>query len=606
MKKSLFLAVAAVTALFSACSSDEVASSANDSNVVNVSFNASFDQVMPTRGVSGESDGTAATKLYVAVYNANNELIKPISKIGVEGSEGTVTVSGKAATVNFQLVKGQTYNFIFWAQNPNATDGAVVFNPTTGKVAVDYSKITANDESLDAFTAHVNDLTVTGAAQQSVTLKRPWAQVNYGSAQADWDAAVAAGITVAKSKVTLNNVYTTLNALNGEVEGEATTTDVVLAANAIPASATPARTLTVSNTDYKYIGLNYLLVGNEGQQSLIKADLEIQKADGTVINTLAFSNVPVQRNYRTNIVGNLLTSQAQFNITLDPNYEDDITGNNEVIAEGITRFDNVYSVTNAAATSNAINTIYADAKNNGISEFTINLTEGDFTLPAALTPSTIHIKGAGINTKLTPAGYELYYDNCTLDFSDLTMVGYPVSVVPDFSQERGLVHLSKETYTNVTFTLCRLFYGITSTFNNCKFNQEEYQYSFCAYGTKEMTFNDCEFSCVGKAAKVYGVDSSNPSTVTFNRCKFTCDGSARQANNKDWKAAIEMDARMDNNTHFIVNINNTIGCTGFYTSENTAIAKTEANYQGTLYNVDNGSGNKIVVNIDGVQQTQAW
>ena len=324
MKKTLFLAVAAVTALFSACSSDEVATNgATDGNMVNVTFNADFDQTLVTRGVAGESDGTAATNLYVAVYNKDKQLIEAISHIGMTNSQAIETVSGKAATVNFQLVKGQTYSFVFWAQNPNATTGAVVFDPTTGKVAVDYSKITANDETLDAFTAHVNDLTVTGALSQNVTLKRPWAQVNYGSAQADWDAAVAAGITVAKSKVTVNNVYTTLNALNGEVEGEATTTDVVLAANTIPASATTARTLTVSGTEYKYIGLNYLLVGNEGQQSLIKADLEIQKESGEVINTLAFSNVPVQRNYRTNIVGNLLTSQVQFNITIDGNYDND-------------------------------------------------------------------------------------------------------------------------------------------------------------------------------------------------------------------------------------------------------------------------------------------
>ena len=324
MKKTLFLAVAAVTALFSACSCDELATNgATDGNMVNVTFNADFDQTLVTRGVAGESDGTAATNLYVAVYNKDKQLIEAISHIGTTNSQAIETVSGKAATVNFQLVKGQTYSFVFWAQNPNATTGAVVFDPTTGKVAVDYSKITANDETLDAFTAHVNDLTVTGALSQNVTLKRPWAQVNYGSAQADWDAAVAAGITVAKSKVTVNNVYTTLNALNGEVEGEATTTDVVLAANTIPASATTQRTLTVSGTEYQYIGLNYLLVGNEGQQSLIKADLEIQKESGEVINTLAFSNVPVQRNYRTNIVGNLLTSQVQFNITIDGNYDND-------------------------------------------------------------------------------------------------------------------------------------------------------------------------------------------------------------------------------------------------------------------------------------------
>ena len=607
MKKTLlFLFAAAVAVLFSACSSDELVG--GGSEVVNVAFNANFEQAIKTRGVVGESDGNSATKLYVAVYNAQNGLIEAISHIGTANSRDFVTVSGKSATVNFQLVKGQTYNFVFWAQNPAATDGAVVFDPATGKVNVDYTKITANDESLDAFTAHVNDFTVTGAMSQNVTLYRPWSQVNYGATQADWDAAVAADITVAKSKVTVNNVYTQLNALNGQVEGDAETADIELAANTIPASANPSRTLTVSGTNYKYIGLNYLLVGNEGQQSLIKADLQIFKDgdDNTPVNTLAFSNVPVQRNYRTNIIGNLLTSQVQFNITIDEMYEGDITGNNEIIAEGITRFGNVYSVTSAAAPTTAISTVYTDAKNNNISEFTINMQEGDFTLPAAQTPSTIHIKGAGVNTKLTPGGNELYYDNCIIDFSDLTMIGYPVSVAPDFSQEHGLVHMSKETYTNVTFTLFRLFYGITSTFNNCKFNQVEYQYSFCAYGTKTMTLNDCELDCVGKAIKVYGVDSSNSSTVTLNRCKFSADGSARQAESKDWKTAIEMDARMDNNTHFTVNINNTVGCTGFYTSENTAIEKTEANYQGTLYNVDNGSGNKIVVNIDGVQQTQAW
>ena len=325
MKKTLlFLFAAAVTVLFSACSSDELVG--GGSEVVNVAFNANFEQAIKTRGVAGESDGTAATKLYVAVYNAENGLIEAISHIGEDaGGKDFVTVSGKSATVNFQLVKGQTYNFVFWAQNPNATDGAVVFDPATGKVNVDYAKITANDESLDAFTAHVNNLTVTGAMSQNVTLYRPWAQVNYGATQADWDAAVAAEINVAKSKVTVNNVYNTLNALTGQVEGDATTADVVLAANTIPAKAATPRTLTVSGTDYKYIGLNYLLVGNEGQQSLIKADLQIFKEgdDNTPVNTLAFSNVPVQRNYRTNIIGNLLTSQTQFSITLDEMYEGD-------------------------------------------------------------------------------------------------------------------------------------------------------------------------------------------------------------------------------------------------------------------------------------------
>ena len=79
MKKTLFLAVAAVTALFSACSCDELATNgAADGNMVNVTFSADLDQALVTRGVAGESDGTAATKLYVAVYNKDKQLIEAI------------------------------------------------------------------------------------------------------------------------------------------------------------------------------------------------------------------------------------------------------------------------------------------------------------------------------------------------------------------------------------------------------------------------------------------------------------------------------------------------------------------------------------------------
>ena len=458
MKKSLFLAVAAVTALFSACSNDEVASSANDSNVVNVSFNASFDQVMPTRGVSGESDGTAATKLYVAVYNKDNQLIKAISKIGVDGSQAVETVSNKQATVSFQLVKGQTYNFVFWAQNPNATADAVVFNPETGKVSVDYTKIKANDESLDAFTAHVNNLTVTGAIAQDVTLKRPWAQVNYGSAQADWDAAVAAGITVAKSKVTVNNVYKTLNALTGEVEGTAETADIALAANTIPASATTSRTLTVSGTNYKYIGLNYLLVGNEGEQSLIKADLEIQKESGEVINALTFSNVPVQRNYRTNIVGNLLTSQVQFNITIDNNYDDD---NNPVFAEvktGISKdgIGNYVVSTEVADKTTAINDILTDAKESGISEVKVTLPDGEYSAKL-YSGSSIGI------SSLTIAGN----GDTQVKFNDLQVM---TSLFDELVIENcEVLHMATKSWGMIVFGGSGKANGVY-TVRNCKFN----------------------------------------------------------------------------------------------------------------------------------------
>ena len=517
MKKTLLLVAAAVTALFSACSSDEVATNgATDGNMVNVTFNADFDQTLVTRGVAGESDGTAATNLYVAVYNKDKQLIEAISHIGTTNSQAIETVSGKAATVNFQLVKGQTYSFVFWAQNPNATTGAVVFDPTTGKVAVDYSKITANDETLDAFTAHVNDLTVTGALSQNVTLKRPWAQVNYGSAQADWDAAVAAGITVAKSKVTVNNVYTTLNALNGEVEGEATTTDVVLAANTIPASATTQRTLTVSGTEYQYIGLNYLLVGNEGQQSLIKADLEIQKESGEVINTLAFSNVPVQRNYRTNIVGNLLTSQTQFSITLDENYDNE--SNNELLEDPV-------------AINSAIQTVGATVNLSPVATPTINLSK---------VAEGVTINGNGAKITLDDKSItkdNITIENCNIANSSNTNNGSTISI-----------NTKNFTLKNCTFTgeyggaygdALTIYGGAEDgvvTIEGCKIKEGKTFKALHIFGKSKVVVKDCEinatypFNCNGSNCDVEVVNSTlegwtsyncgNGHSVTFTNCKF--------------------------------------------------------------------------------------
>ena len=349
MKKKLFACVAAVLTLLSACQKAEEVALSPDGTTTTVSFTADLDQALKTRAVAGETNGTQATTLTVAVYNASNQEIAAIRQVKANAFDANLQT-----TVSFQLVKGQTYSFAFWAQNPGATTGAVVFEPSTGKVSVDYTKIKANDETLDAFTAHVNNLTVSGPVSKNITLLRPWAQLNYGATTADVKGASLAGIEITKSKVVVNNVYKTLNLLDGTVADE-TTANVELVAANIPTAqnrfdvvvdnaATPTTKKygklhvdnndgDANNDDYVYIGLNYLLVGGEADpQSLIKADLEVYQGD-TRVNAIAFSNVPVQRNYRTNIVGNLLTSQVEFQTIIDPLYVDDInkdTGNGQV------------------------------------------------------------------------------------------------------------------------------------------------------------------------------------------------------------------------------------------------------------------------------------
>ena len=79
----------------------------------------------------------------------------------------------------------------------------------------------------------------------------------------------------------------------------------------------PTEKLTVDGVDYVYLEMNYMLAPAE--KTLIDATFSVNDADGE-INTINFSNVPIQRNWRTNIVGNLLTSTVDFNVIIDPEY----------------------------------------------------------------------------------------------------------------------------------------------------------------------------------------------------------------------------------------------------------------------------------------------
>ena len=62
---------------------------------------------------------------------------------------------------------------------------------------------------------------------------------------------------------------------------------------------------------YKYLSMDYLLVGAD------KATVDVAFNYGGP-QSRTFTNVPVQRNYRTNIYGSLLTNTTDFNVVIEP------------------------------------------------------------------------------------------------------------------------------------------------------------------------------------------------------------------------------------------------------------------------------------------------
>lgn len=310
MKSVLRFAAAAALLVLAASCNKEVSVSEKE---VPVTMNIT----LPEIGTKAIADGLKVNKVHCIVFRNGN-------LISHSDVTKTITMSGKQATYTTRLISGQTYKIAFWAEVAGNTYYTVDYANAT--VTASYGSA-GNDENRDAF-FNAMEFTVTDAtAALSVTLKRPFAQLNYGLSAAD--KALADAISpIAKAEVSLDGgAYTKLNLLTGEVSAPATVPVVFASAPVItseklkvqPAGATAA-------TEYEYLSMNYILVNQEVTPN---ATLKLYDASDALVTTVNTSLVPLKRNYRTNIVGNLISEPAQINIVVDPEFS--TPDNNKII-----------------------------------------------------------------------------------------------------------------------------------------------------------------------------------------------------------------------------------------------------------------------------------
>lgn len=277
----------------------------------------SFSVGTPEIATRAYSDGATATKLQYAVYNAAGEELTDLTVTNGEIHGST--------TVNLQLTTGNTYSVIFWAA---AEDAPYRVDFGTKTMTVDYNGAVSNAENRDAFFKY-HTFTVKGAQTETIELKRPFAQLNIGTA--DYAASESAGYVPTQSAVVVKNVYNTLNLATGVVENE-------VEANFALANIKKDETFPVNG--YEYLAMNYLLVSAD--KTVV--DVEFTYTDGSNAKTRTVGSVPVQRNYRTNIYGKLLTSDVDINVEIKPDYdgvfdnegyfiETDANGNTTAIVE---------------------------------------------------------------------------------------------------------------------------------------------------------------------------------------------------------------------------------------------------------------------------------
>lgn len=304
MKKCFLLMAGIILLTFTACQSDELANGGRNGEVA-----ASFSVQLPGNGndavtrAATAGDGTSVNRCIMEIY-LNDELYSR--------QIGTIQPDGLTAGFDVRLVTSQTYKFVFWADHVESVEGEAIKTDLHYNTADlrnismkgDYNG-SSKDDTRDAFFASLEKL-VTNAFSESVELTRPFGQLNIKTEdlasipnnQKEAFVPVTAGLS-------FKNLYTGFNAATGNLLGEPTAVAYKAASDVVDANGN----LTV----------DYLFAPNTaGGQHLVNMTLAVYNAAGGQITTKDLNNIPVQRNYKTNVTGNLLTVDSKVNVTVAP------------------------------------------------------------------------------------------------------------------------------------------------------------------------------------------------------------------------------------------------------------------------------------------------
>ena len=343
MKKLIYCAAALATALFAGSCQQELLDTPAGENTV------TYTVEVPEAMTKAIGDGTNVNSLVYEVWKTDEAGERDL----VEGTTGIrlyqktiefpMIEGRRKANVTLNLVKNQNYTVLFWAQNAEA--GA--YN-TSNLTSVTYkntygpedTKYFSNQEGYAAF-YHAEFISETSPRSKRIELRRPFAQVNIATTNStnDGDDAELYQIKMTSSKVTIKNVPTVFNVAGNVSKATAKETGEEVVNGATPATTTfvfneaylpncasaddQVSTHTVAGQPYEYAAMNYIFANGTVEvtyeiNTVLKAIGGSTSTTAKVVNTVY--SVPVEENYRTNIVGNLLTSTTEYEVVVDADW----------------------------------------------------------------------------------------------------------------------------------------------------------------------------------------------------------------------------------------------------------------------------------------------
>lgn len=311
---NIALSILAAAASLASCSdySDEI-----PVNINRTPAKASFHISIPTE-TGTRADEDASGEVYTlewTVFEIDDKGIPKIFSTGRKPIESLTAIQD----IDLQLVNNTQYKITFCAYDSTHRSFAHYDN---GKVIVNYAaadSIQIGDDLFigvsEAFRASGEDHT------ESVRLSRPFAQLNWGSADLE-SSTVSPYLSGTKAFVTVEaTLYQTLDLFSGEFSDsmEGFTFSEFDCSKLSDAD----HGIKMYEKDYRLLASNLLLIGPESATINCKMTFT-----GNVDVEATVSSAPLTPNYRTNIYGSLISNSAGITLSVNEFFEDGINVTN--------------------------------------------------------------------------------------------------------------------------------------------------------------------------------------------------------------------------------------------------------------------------------------
>ena len=463
-------------------------------------FEVSADNIATKAAIDRDGNGTAVNRFIMEVYLAKTTGERVLLDRQVKAP---TAASPKSTSFNLTLIKDQEYKVLFWADKGTDAMGDLYYKTTDNLQNVSFLNAArkGNNDALDAFSKMevITREESKAGFSKSVQLTRPFGQVNFITTDIPAINALTGGSAFLPTDVKVS--YVTCTGFN-------VLTQTGTGSEAIEYTAPVYSAMDPATNPAKYtLSMDYMLTATSDRETRNLVKLTAL-ANGYELTTVEVANYPVQRNYRTNIIGKILTGDVTFNITIDPIY------------------DGEYNNYLASSNEDITNAISA-----GVT--TISLTPGTYIIPDDAQGKTLTFIGTGNpeDTKIATQD-DGSYEGCDYSLDGATVTFENITINTDSHTYTGYARC-KGTYKNCVINGTYTLYG-DSKFENCTFNVSGDVYNIWTWGAQNAEFDSCTFNSDGKALLLYQ-EGTNTINLTVNRCIFNDNGGLTAK-----KAAIEI------------------------------------------------------------------